>query len=103
MITSKILFRSFLNAFGTLSYISLVSLFFYHAEKFAPQEDTFLSPILFLLLFVVSATITASLVLGKPIQLYISNLKKEAFRMLVSTVGWLALFLVIVVAIVFSG
>lgn len=49
-----------------------------------------------LLLFVISATVTGFLILGKPITLYLDGAKKEAFRFLAMTVGWLAAFLVLV-------
>jgi hypothetical protein len=47
-----------------------------------------------LLLFIISASVTGLLVLGKPIHLYLSGLKKEAFVLLFATTGWLVLFLV---------
>ncbi|MFA6407303.1 MAG: hypothetical protein WCV80_01195 [Candidatus Paceibacterota bacterium] len=91
--------RSFLNATGVLAYISLVAGFLFNGKQLFGKEETFLLPILMLLLFVTSAAITGSLVLGKPIHLYLSGLKKEAFTMLFATIGWLVLFLVVIIGI----
>ena len=52
-----------------------------------------------LLLFVVSATITDLLVLGKPIYLYLEGKKKEAFTLLIATLVWLILFLFLVAVV----
>ncbi len=88
--------RSFLNAFGVLAYVSAVASFMFHGKGLFPGEDNFLMPILMLLLLIVSAATTGFLVFGKPIMLYLDGAKKEAFSMLLATIGWLALFLLIV-------
>ena len=49
-----------------------------------------------LLLFVISATVTGFLVLGKPAMLYHAGDKRGAFTFLSATVGWLFGFLVLV-------
>jgi len=48
-----------------------------------------------LLLFVISASVTGLLVLGKPIHLYLSGLKKESLTMLFANMGWLVVFALI--------
>ena len=50
----------------------------------------------FLLLFVCSAAITGSLVLGKPVMLYLDNKKPEAIKFFLKTIGWLFLILIMV-------
>ncbi len=48
--------------------------------------NTLLGPVIFLLLFVVSATVVGLLVLGKPIILYWEGYKKEGIKLLIYTV-----------------
>ena len=82
-----------LNALGTAAYISLVaSLLFYAQELFGNENvnDTVLIPIAMLLLFVLSASITGGLVLGRPILWYLEGRKKDAISLLVTTIGILS-------------
>jgi hypothetical protein len=60
-----------------------------NSEKIFNKADNFWSPIAFLLLFVSSALITSSLVLGRPIYLYFDGKKEEAVKFLLYTIGWL--------------
>ena len=84
------------NALGTVLYIFLISQIVIHGEQlFGKVENNFLSPMLFLLLFVFSALVTGSLVLGKPIMMYIDGQKKEAVRLLIYTGGSLFVLLLI--------
>lgn len=81
-----------MNALGTVVYVTLVATFMQNGEKiFGKVEDNFFGPVVFLLLFVLSATITASLVLGKPLLMYLNGQKNEAVRLFFYTVGWLVL------------
>ena len=104
MTNSKYVWQSFLAAAGTVAYISGVAGLMRNAEKFFGEgdPDTILAPITFLLTFVVSASITGLLVLGRPIHLSLSGLKREAFILLAATIGWLIVFLVIVILILFN-
>lgn len=49
-------------------------------------------PMAMLLLFVLSATITGSLVFAQPIHFYFSGAKKESFQLLIATLIFLFLF-----------
>jgi len=90
-----------MQALGVGAYITLIAAFFQYASMFS-GEDNFFSPILALLLFVLSAAITSSLVLGKVILMYLENKKTEAVKLFGYTLGWLfiltilALFLQII-------
>jgi hypothetical protein len=90
--------RSFLNALGTVAYITVVTQIIHHTEQFFSDVNQTLAPIAFLMLFVVSAAITGGLVLGKPALMYFNNQKMEAVKMFVYTIGWLALGVAIVLA-----
>lgn len=87
------LVKSFLSAAGTLIYVSGVAWLGFNSQKIFAQQNSVLVPMFALLLFVVSALITGSLVLIRPINLYLNGLKKEALTLLFATLGWLVLFL----------
>ncbi len=96
---SDYLLKSFINAAATFVYVSAVAWFGFNSQAIFGKQQTFLAPLLMLLLFVVSALITGLLVLGKPIHLYLSGLKKEAFVLFFATLVWLVLFLLVVAAV----
>lgn len=92
----KIIYQSLLHAVAVLLYIFAVALILMYGSKVFPKvNETVLGPIAFLLLFVVSAAVTGSLVLAKPIMLYLEKQKKDSILFFVSTVIWLALFALI--------
>ena len=90
--------NSLLSALGTVVYVTGVAWFMVSAEKGFSNEKTIWMPIAMLLLLVVSAGTTGSLVLGRPVMLYIDGKKKEAVKQLVLTLGWLFIILVVVLA-----
>lgn len=89
-----------LHAAGTALYIAAVStLLFYAPQIFGGTgKDTVLIPIAMLLLFVLSASVTGSLVLGRPILWYLDGKKKEAVSLLAATLGFLFLITVLAFA-----
>jgi len=89
-----------LNALGTVAYIALVATFFANANSLFGDkaEGTVLIPMAMLLLFVVSASITGSLVLGRPILWYLDGKKKDAVALLMATIGCLFIFMLIAFA-----
>jgi len=90
--------KSFLSAAGVFVYASAIAWLGFNSQAiFGNKPSSFLAPLFMLLLFVVSACITGLLVLGKPINLYLGGLKKEAFTLLFATLTWLVIFLVLVV------
>ncbi|MBU0668225.1 MAG: hypothetical protein ABH861_01270 [Patescibacteria group bacterium] len=92
-----------LYALGVLAYTSAVAWLMFNGEAIFGKASDFLMPLFLLLLLIISASITGLLVLGKPIHLYLSGHKKEAFTLLFSTLAWLALFAIaIVIAIILS-
>jgi hypothetical protein len=96
---NKLILRSFINALGTIAYVSAVSTVMSRLEKVFNQNDTVLAPIAFLTLFVLSAAVAGGLVLGKPILMYLDNQKKEAVRLFVCTIGWLALAVAVLMTV----
>ncbi len=93
------------HAILTAAYVTGVSLFMSNIEKiFNPDKpDTFLAPLFMILLFVVSATITATLVLGRPILLYHDGRRAEALRFFGYTLLWLVVLLFVVFLVLMRG
>lgn len=90
------LLKGFMSAAGVFAYVSLVAWLGFNNQMLFGKQANFLGPLFMLLLFVISASITGLLVLGKPIHLYLSGFKKEAFVLLFTTLAWLAFFIVAV-------
>lgn len=85
MNNKKLFFFSALHSLGVLAYVSLVVTFMNNAQKIFGNDNPPLTGVVVLLVFILSALITGSLVLGKPIMLYLDGKKTEAVRMLVYT------------------
>jgi len=90
--------RSFLNALGVLAYILAITRLLSNKSFFAKIPES-IAPIFILLLLIISASITGFLVLGKPIALYLSGLKKEGVIVFFATLAWLATFVATIVAV----
>lgn len=93
----KLIKRGALHAFGVLVYIVLISFFMNNANDWFGENDRgILAPVSMLLLLVFSALVTGSLVLAKPIMLYLDGQKKESIKLLFYT-GF-SIFVIIIVA-----
>ncbi|MCR4260932.1 MAG: hypothetical protein NUV96_01135 [Candidatus Colwellbacteria bacterium] len=90
----KYLFWGLGAASGVFVYVTAVSWLMYNISNIFGEVDSFLAPLFALLLLVISASITGTLVLGKPISLYLDHHKKESFLVFVSTLSFLFLFAV---------
>lgn len=97
---SRYIWQSLLHAAGVAAYVSAIAWFVTHSQSFVNKPVGVFGPILFLLLFVVSALITGLLVLARPVLLYMNHRHKEAGVMLFATLGWLIVFLLIAVLLV---
>lgn len=71
-----------------------------NGEQVFGKINDLLGPIAFLLLFTLSALVVGSLIIGKPIMLYIDGQKKEAVQMLLASILWLALFTAVTLILV---
>ena len=90
---------SLLNAFGTLAYIALVVLFMSNAETWFGKVPEYFAGITMLTLFVFSAAIVSSLVLGRPILWYLDGAKGEALRLFAFTLSWILLILCVLMLV----
>lgn len=84
-----LIFKGFIQASLAVMYIVLVALFMNNAEQIIGDNKSFLGPVAFLLLFVFSAATVGSLVLGRPILMYLDQNKKEAVYLFAFTLSWL--------------
>lgn len=91
--------KSLISAVGTFLYVAAVAWLGFNNQAIFGKTNNFLMPLFILLLFVISASVTGLLVLGRPIQLYLNGFKKEALVLLFSTLAWLILFLIGVVIV----
>lgn len=96
---SSTLKRSFVQAFGVLAYVTAVAWFMNNAQRFFGEQPGWFAGVLMLLLFVVSAAVTGSLVFGRSLLMYLDGAKLPAVRLALSTVGWLASFIVLGAAV----
>jgi hypothetical protein len=94
---SSYIIQGLISAAGVFIYVSAVAWLFFNSQMLFGKPTSFLVPLFVLLLLVLSASITGLLVLGKPVHLYLNDLKKEAFTLLFTTLAWLLLFLVLFV------
>lgn len=92
---------SLLNALGTLVYIAIVASIMQNGDRIFGEMENYIGPIAFLLLFTLSAIVVGSLVLGKPILLYLDGKKKEAVQLFFQTAAWIASFTFMVLLIAF--
>ena len=96
-------FLGFLQATGLLVYISLVSLFLSNGSKIFGPVDTFLAPIAFLLLFIVSAMTTGSIALARAGFLFWEKRYKESFTLIGGTLGWCVFYLLLIFLFLFAS
>ncbi len=98
----KLFKRGALDSLGTTIYIFLVALFMNNASSIFGQKDNKLvTPMVVLLLFLFSALVTGSLILGKPVMLYLDGEKKQAIKLLFYTGVSLFIILIITATVLF--
>jgi len=94
-------FIGFLQATGLVLYIALIDFFITTmGTKFNSVTANFYAPVLMLLLFTISAVISASLVLGKAGILFWNKKYKESFTLLGWTVGWSVFYFMFFVMVI---
>lgn len=88
-----------INSFATAIYIALVSLLMTYGNQLFGKDQGVLSGVGILLLMTLSVLVVGSLVIGKPLMLYLDNNKKEAIKLLLYTIVILAIITVIFLSI----
>lgn len=69
-----------------------MGLIFWKGEEVFGKMNNFLGPVMFLVLFIVSGLICASIVFYQPYKLFFADKKKEAVDLVLSTTAWLLVF-----------
>ena len=104
MPTKKIITYAFLHAIATVIYVALVALIITNSNTlFGKQPSILTAAMAFLLAFVVSAAITGSLVLGRPVLWYFNGNKNEAIKLALYTIAFICFITLIVLAILALG
>lgn len=97
MKNSKLFSWALIHSLGVVVYVVLLSLFMRNIDNiFSGSDDNFLAPLFMILLFVSSALVTGSLVLAKPIMLYLDGQKKDGVKLLFFTGASLFIYLILV-------
>lgn len=97
---SKIIFYSLVDSLGVLVYIFLLVLFLNKVENFFGKPPEILIGMVMLSFFVLSASVTGLLVLGRPGHLYFNGYKKEGITLLLLTLACLFVFAVVILIII---
>lgn len=71
-------------------------------QQVAPGDILWM-PVIYLMLFVISAAITASLVFGKGVLMYLDGLKKSAVKLVLMTIGWMVVLVGLTVLLLAMG
>ncbi len=91
---------AFLQALGLILYCSLIGLIFWQGNRWFGTVPNFWGPLLFLILFVASALISALIVLGYPFILFWEKKQTtKALRLVLCTTVWLASFVLLLILI----
>ena len=94
----KLILQGFLFSLGVVAYVSLVVIVMFNGTTLFGTMDNFWGPMAMLLLFIVSAAITGSLVFGRPVYLFITGFKSESVKLALYTIGFLFLETIIVLS-----
>lgn len=94
----KICKIGFISALGIGIYIFLVALLTQNADRIFGKMGGVMGFTAFVTLVTFSVAVVGSLILGKPIMLYLDGKKKEAIKTFFAILGWLFVFLVLVFA-----
>lgn len=83
-----------LQALEVTLYCGLIGLLFWKGNEIFGKMDRLVAPVMFLVLFIVSALICTLMVFYYPYLLFFEKgMKKQAMEVVVWTTGWLAVFL----------
>jgi hypothetical protein len=91
----KLILSGLAFALGEAAYILLIALFMKYGNQYFGSGPNILGIMVFLMVFVFSAAISGALILGQPVLLYLENKKREAIELFGITLGWIFIFLVI--------
>jgi hypothetical protein len=97
----ELLLKTFRNTACAAIYIFIVSQIMRNGEKIFGKEDTMLVPFTILLLFSLSAAVVGGLIFGQSIMLFIENKKIEGIKAAMYSIGWLGLYTLLGLLVLF--
>lgn len=80
------------QAAAVTGYCALVGLLFWKGNVVFGKVNPYLGPVMFLVLFIVSALICAAAVFYRPYQMFFAGQKKMAADVVLYTIAWLVVF-----------
>ncbi len=89
----------YINATAAFAYVAIIGTFLQNGKYIFGEQDPVFAPIMFLSLFVLSASLMGYLILGLPAQLLIEGHKKQAIDTFLRTIGTFAAYTVAIWAI----
>lgn len=94
-------FIALAQAVGLAGYVMLVVFFMQNAKNLLSPSTVgeMLIGMVMLLLFVISALISAAIMLGYPAFLFFKGKKKTALKIILMSIGWLILIFALIIAI----
>ena len=95
----NLLKTAIINSLGTAIYIALVAFLMTNGNQIFGQANGILGGVGILLLFTLSALVVGTLVLGKPLMLYLDGSKKEAVKLIGQTILILGIITIIFLVI----
>ncbi len=98
----KLLRFASINSLLVLIYVMAVAFLMSNADKIFGAQDNSWTPVAVLMLLVLSAAIVGSLVFARPVMMFLDGAKKEAVKLLMYTIGCLAVLTIIAIAVVAS-
>ncbi len=96
MKNSKLAIYAAIDSLGIFLYTAGVAWCMFNGEKLFGKDKNFLMPMSLLLLLIFSVAVVGILFFGRPVHLYFNGFKKEGFKLLFYTLGFL--FLMVLVA-----
>ena len=91
--------QAVLHSLAILVYCGLVGYLMLNGERLFGQANNILGMVAFLMLFVLSAAIVGSLVLGRPIIYYLDGKKKESITLLIYIIAILFLLTAVILGL----
>jgi len=92
------------NALSASVYIILVvAVMTWVTQPLKDKPDTFFAPVTMLSVLTLSVAVMAYLFFYQPLQLFISDKKREAVNLFIRTVAMFAIFTVLTLILLFSG
>src|SRR5579864_1102307 len=92
---SKIFWQGALHALGVGAYVLLVATILNKGKEWFANVRGVFAPAMILLLLVFSAAVVGSLIFLVPALWGVSGKKQEGLRLLIATLGWLAVLVIV--------